>query len=167
LEFVQNGSARAVLSMRGRGTFEITLLAGDAPVTVERFVRLARAGYYNGLTFHRVVPNFVIQGGSPGANEYMGDGDYLRDEVARRSHLRGTLGISTRGRDTGDAQIFINLVDNPRLDHIYTVFAEVTRGLDVVDAVVEGDVIDRIDIIPTSSGQAVRSPFVPNRIPAQ
>ncbi len=163
LEFKNNTAATAVVSMRGRGTFELTLLAAEAPITVSRFVSLARAGYYNGLTFHRVVPNFVIQGGSPGANEYMGDGDYLRDEVARRSHRRGTLGISTRGRDTGDAQIFVNLVDNPRLDHIYTVFAEVSRGMEVVDTVLEGDVIDRIDIVgaamtPRHAGRSSPSP---------
>ena len=81
-----------------------------------------KAGYYNGLTFHRVVPNFVIQGGSPGANEYAGDGLYMRDEIGTASHVRGTVGFSTRGRDTGDAQFFINLVDNPRLDFEYTVF---------------------------------------------
>src|SRR5438067_1354390 len=83
-----------------------------------------RSWYYDGLTFHRVLPNFVIQGGSPGANEYVGDGPFMRDEVGR-SNTRGTVGISTRGRDTGDAQIFINLVDNQRLDHEYTVIAEV------------------------------------------
>jgi cyclophilin family peptidyl-prolyl cis-trans isomerase len=76
----------------------------------------------------------------------MGDGPFLRDELDLRPHLRGALGISTRGRDTGDAQIFIDLIDNPRLDHQYTVFAEVTQGMDVVDAVLEGDVIERIDI---------------------
>jgi cyclophilin family peptidyl-prolyl cis-trans isomerase len=96
--------------------------------------------------FHRVVPNFVIQGGSPGANEFAGDDMYLRDEVGLRPHVRGAVGISTRGRDTGDAQIFINLVDNPRLDHNYTVFATVTSGMDVVDQIMEGDVMQRITI---------------------
>jgi len=142
------GSA-AVVTMIGGGSFMLRLLPEEAPVSVLRFVRLARAGYYNGLTFHRVVPNFVIQGGSPGANEYMGDGPYLRDEVGLRSHARGTVGISTRGRDTGDAQIFVNLVDNPRLDHDYTVCAEIIDGMDVVDAIAEGAVIARITIVST------------------
>ena len=101
---------------------------GGAAVTSLHVASLAREGYYNSLTFHRVVPNFVIQGGSPGANEYSGQGPFMRDEVGLLSHRRGTLGISTRGRDTGDAQIFINLVDLPRLDHTYTVFAEVVCG---------------------------------------
>ena len=65
-------------------------------------------------------------------------------------HIGGTVGISTRGRDTGDAQIFVNLVDSPRLDHIYTVFAEVVSGMDVVDAILEGDVIERVEVVPAS-----------------
>jgi cyclophilin family peptidyl-prolyl cis-trans isomerase len=130
------------------------LFGDEAPATIARFVRLARQGAYNGLTFHRVVPNFVIQGGSPGANEYMGDGPFMRDEVGLRTHARGTLGISTRGRDTGDAQIFVNVADNPRLDHNYTVFAEVTTGMDVVDGILEGDVIERVDVLDPASTQS-------------
>lgn len=138
--------------MRTGGSFELHLLSADAPATVLRFVQLARSGYYAGLTFHRVEPNFVIQGGSPGANEYMGDARYMRDELGRLMHARGTVGISTRGRDTGDAQIFINLVDNPRLDPDYTVFAAVVRGMDVVEGVLEGDVIDRVEIRTARAG---------------
>jgi len=141
-------AVRARVTMAGRGVFELRFLVEEAPFTVHRVVTLARRGYYDGLTFHRVVPNFVIQGGSPGANEYVGDGAYMRDEVGLRSHRRGTLGISTRGRDTGDAQIFVNLVDLPRLDHAYTVFAEVTSGMDVIDAILEGDVMERFEILP-------------------
>jgi cyclophilin family peptidyl-prolyl cis-trans isomerase len=134
----------------GGGSFDLQLFPDDAPATIARFVSLARRGYYNGLTFHRVATNFVIQGGSPGANEYVGHDRYMRDELGLRSHARGTLGISTRGRDTGDAQIFVNLIDNFRLDHDYTVFAEVVRGLDVVDRVLEGDVIARVEVIRAS-----------------
>jgi cyclophilin family peptidyl-prolyl cis-trans isomerase/HEAT repeat protein len=147
---------RVRITMARGGAFELRLFPGEAPATVARFVRLARAGYYNGLTFHRVVPNFVLQGGSPGANEYAGDGPYMRDELGLRSHRRGTLGISTRGRDTGDAQIFINLVDNPRLDHNYTVFADITAGMDVVDGILEGDVIERIDVLAPPPTQQLR-----------
>jgi cyclophilin family peptidyl-prolyl cis-trans isomerase len=70
----------------------------------------------------------------------------MRDELGLRSHTRGTVGLSTRGRDTGDAQFFVNLLDNPRLDHDYTSFGEITSGMDVVDAVLEGDVIERIEL---------------------
>ncbi len=145
--------AHARIVMRGIGTFELTLHTDQAPATVVRFARLAEAGYYNGLTFHRMVPNFVIQGGSPGANEYIGDSPFMRDELGLLPHLRGSVGISTRGRDTGDAQIFVDLVDNPRLDHDYTVFADVSRGIDIVDQILEGDVIERVEIIPSGMSQ--------------
>jgi cyclophilin family peptidyl-prolyl cis-trans isomerase len=71
----------------------------------------------------------------------------MRDELGLRSHLRGTIGLSTRGRNTGDAQMFVNLIDNPRLDHEYTVFGEITSGMDVVDGILEGDVIERIEVL--------------------
>ena len=127
--------------MRRGGSIEMRLLPWEAPTNAYRFASLARAGALDGLTFHRVVANFVVQGASPGANEDAGHGRYTRDEITARSHARGTVGVSTRGRDTGDGQIFINLVDNVRLDHAYTIFAEVVAGMDVVDAVLEGDVI--------------------------
>jgi cyclophilin family peptidyl-prolyl cis-trans isomerase len=131
----------------GGGTIEVMLFPRETPYTVARFVRLARRGYYDGLTFHRVEPGFVIQGGSPAATEYVGDGPFMRDELGARSHIRGTLGISTRGRDTGDAQIFVNLIDNYRLDHDYTVFGEIVRGNAIAEGVLEGDVIARVEIV--------------------
>ena len=140
-------SARARFTIRGLGSFELALFTSQAPATCVRFAHLASAGYYNGLTFHRVVPNFVIQGGSPGANEYVGDSSYMRDEVGSWPHVRGAVGISTRGRDTGDAQVFVDLVDNPRLDHEYTVFAQVLGGMDIVDQILEGDVIEKVEIL--------------------
>jgi cyclophilin family peptidyl-prolyl cis-trans isomerase len=136
----------AIIAMEGGGSIHLELLVNEAPVTVARFSELARAGYYNGLTFHRVVPNFVIQGGSPGANEYAGVSRYMRDEAGTEPHTRGAVGISTRGPDTGDAQIFIDLVDVPRLDHAYTVFARVVAGLDVVDRILEGAKIQSITV---------------------
>ncbi len=139
--------ATAVIRMESEGSFTLQLLSEEAPATASVFALLADGGFYNGLTFHRVVSNFVVQGGSVGANEYVGDGPYMRDEVGLVSHLRGTVGISTRGRDTGDAQIFINLVDNFRLDHNYTVFARVIEGMDVVDRIQEGSIIDSIEIV--------------------
>jgi cyclophilin family peptidyl-prolyl cis-trans isomerase/HEAT repeat protein len=131
--------------MAGRGHFDVGLDVDAAPLTAIRIARRAGEGYYNGLTFHRIAPNFVIQGGSPGANEYMGEHFYMRDEPGL--HFRGTVGISTRGRDTGDAQIFVNLIDSPRLDHIYTVFGTVVAGMDVVDGTLEGDVIERVELV--------------------
>jgi cyclophilin family peptidyl-prolyl cis-trans isomerase/HEAT repeat protein len=131
--------------MAGLGRFDIGLDVDAAPLSAIRIARRAGEGYYDGLTFHRVAPNFVIQGGSPGANEYAGEAHYMRDEPGL--HYRGTVGISTRGRDTGDAQIFVNLIDSPRLDHIYTVFGTVVAGMDVVDGILEGDVIERVELV--------------------
>lgn len=132
----------------GGGRFDLMLDAERAPMTVARVLSLVQRGYYNGLTFHRVVPNFIVQGGSPGMNEYVGDGPFLRDELSLAHHDRGTVGISTRGRDTGDAQWFINLVDNYRLDHEYTVFAKIVAGMDVVDRILEGDVMESVQVMP-------------------
>jgi cyclophilin family peptidyl-prolyl cis-trans isomerase/HEAT repeat protein len=128
----------------GGGSFVVRLRTSAAPATAQRLIALATRGYYNGLTFHRVEPTFVIQGGSPRATEYVGDGPFMRDEVDLASHARGTMGISTRGRDTGDAQIFVNLTDNFRLDHDYTVVGELIEGMAVVDGILEGDVIARV-----------------------
>ena len=137
--------AQVRIQMEEAGGFTVELIPEVAPVTVAAFVELAEQGYYNNLTFHRIVPNFVIQGGSPGANEFVGTAGFIRDEPGL-SHERGTVGISTRGRDTGDCQIFINLVDNFRLDHNYTVFARVAEGMENVDRILEGDVIKSVEI---------------------
>lgn len=143
----QRGAA-ARITMRGLGVVTLDLLFDEAPNTVTTFATLAHKGAYNGLTLHRVVPNFVLQGGSPGADEYDGQTEgFMLDEVGRTSHARGTLGISTRGYDKGDGQIFVNLVDNFRLDYQYTVFARVTSGMDIVDRIQEGDVIESVKII--------------------
>ena len=145
------GSVRVRVTMSpatGGGAFDVLLDAESAPMTVARISQLIRNKYYDGLTWHRVVPNFVVQGGSPGMNEYVGDGPFLRDELGLAHHDRYTLGVSTRGRDTGDAQWFINLVDNYRLDHDYTVFAKVVSGFDVVDRILEGDVMATVRIVP-------------------
>ncbi|HEY4216481.1 MAG TPA: peptidylprolyl isomerase [Gemmatimonadaceae bacterium] len=128
----------------GGGSFVVHLRGDIAPMMAARVLELARSGYYNGLTWHRVEADFVIQGGSPGANEYAGYSQALRDELGNVPHVRGTIGMSTRGHDTGDAQWFVNLRDNPRLGRDYTVFAEVVDGIDVVDGILEGDAIESI-----------------------
>jgi len=137
----------AEISFDDGGVICIGLDAADAPVAAARFVKLAGAHYYDNLTFHRVVPLFVIQGGSPGANEYTGAARYLRDELGLARHTRGAVGLSTRGRDTGDGQIFFDLIDQPRLNYDYTVFARIVtpaqraecgRGYEVMDGVLDG-----------------------------
>jgi cyclophilin family peptidyl-prolyl cis-trans isomerase len=133
------------LHMSGLGPIVIRVLPHSAVTNAQRFVRLADRGAFDGLTFHRRASNFVIQGGSPGANEYAGHGAYTRDEI-ELPHWRGTVGLSTRGRDTGDGQIFINLVHNLRLDPDYTVLGVVVEGMDVADRVLEGTVIERAEV---------------------
>ena len=140
-------TARVEMTMEEGGLVVLRLLPFEAPTNAARFAAMAREGTLAGLTFHRVVPNFVVQGGSPGANEYAGHGAFTRDEVGLLSHWKGTVGISTRGHDTGDGQIFVNLVDNLRLDHDYTIFAEVVEGMDVVEAMQEGARIREVRIL--------------------
>ena len=129
----------------GGGSFLVRLRGDVAPFMASRILALARARYYDGLTWHRVEHDFVIQGGSPGASEYVGLSEFMRDELGPVPHTRGTVGMSTRGHDTGDAQWFVNLKDNLRLGRDYTVFAEVVSGIDVVDGVLEGDTIASIE----------------------
>ena len=146
IALLQGSIDRAILETEDRR-------AEDASVILKALVHsdpdvqlLAERSYYDGLTFHRIVPNFVIQGGSPGANEYVGAAGYIRDEVGLLLHERGTVGISTRGRDTGDSQIFINLVDNYGLEHNYTVFAKMVDGMHAVDRMQKDDIIESIEI---------------------
>jgi len=140
------------VSLSSGPSFRMVMQPAAAPITVDRFLKLVSMDqYYDGLTIHRVVPNFVIQGGSPGANEYSGHQTYMRDEIGARN-MRGTVGLSTRGRNTADAQFFINLVDNPRLDGDYTVFASVPPGdMPVVERIQEGDVM-RLSMMKCPSG---------------
>ncbi len=125
----------------GGGSFVVQLRGDVAPLMGATIAELVARGYYDGLTWHRLEHDFVIQGGSPGANEYVGWHTFLRDELGTVPHARGTVGMSTRGHDTGDAQWFVNLRDNQRLGRDYTVFAEVIDGIDVVDGILEGDAI--------------------------
>lgn len=135
----------------GGGSFVVHLRGDIAPMTASRILALVRQQYYDRGNWHRVEADFVIQGAGPGTNEYVGYKDYFRDELGNVPHVRGTIGMSTRGHDTGDGQWFINLRDNLRLDPLYTVFAEVVEGMDVVDGILEGDTIDSISPVPYKS----------------
>ena len=140
---------RVVLAdSNGGGSFTVRLRGDVAPIMAARILELARSRYYDGLTWQRVEADFVIQGGSPRANEYVGNPRFIRDELGTVPHVRGTVGMSTRGHDTGDAQWFVNLRDNLRLNADYSVFGEVVEGIEVVDGLLEGDVIARIEVLP-------------------
>jgi cyclophilin family peptidyl-prolyl cis-trans isomerase/HEAT repeat protein len=149
---LRNLPSRASVFFEDGGLICMNLNKDDAPLTVARFVKLANAHYYDNLTFHRLVPLFVAQGLSPGANEYTGDARYLRDELGLAHHTRGAVGISTRGRDTGDGQIFFDLISQPRLDHDYTVFANVyapssgecSASLDNMDKILDAAKVIRV-----------------------
>lgn len=129
-----------------RGRITLQLFADDAPLTVENFIALARRGYFNGLTFHRVVPNFVIQGGDPRGDGEGGPGYQIRCEINLRPYQRGTVGMALSGKDTGGSQWFITHSPQPHLDGGYTVFGQVTTGMHVVDQIARDDVIERITI---------------------
>ncbi len=118
-----------------KGEFILQLLPDDAPFTVVNFVRLVRRGFYDGLLFHRVVPNFVIQGGDPRGDGWGGPGYTIRTEVTMRGYERGSVGIASAGKDTEGCQFFVTHSATPHLDGRYTIFARVVKGMDVVDAI--------------------------------
>ncbi len=130
-----------------KGRIIIELLAMDAPITVDNFVTLARQGFFNGVIFHRVVPNFVIQGGDPRGDGEGGPGHQIRCEINPRPYRRGAVGIALSGKDTGGSQFFITHSPQPHLDGGYTVFGQVASGMDVVDRIVRGDLIKRVEIL--------------------
>ena len=129
-----------------RGTIVIELAVLDAPLTVENFISLARKGFFNGLTFHRVVSNFVVQGGDPRGDGEGGPGYTIRDEINERPYVRGTVGMALDWADTGGSQFFITHSPAPHLDAKYTAFGRVVSGMEVVDQLQEGDVIRRIRV---------------------
>jgi cyclophilin family peptidyl-prolyl cis-trans isomerase/HEAT repeat protein len=124
-----------------KGAIEIRLFAEDAPIHVSNMVRLVRDGFYDDTAWHRVVPNFVIQGGDPLGSGWGGPGYVVPDEINRRRFAPGTVGMPKAGKDTGGCQIFITHVPTPHLDGNYTVFGEVVSGMDVVDRIEIGDII--------------------------
>ena len=138
-------NVRAVVTT-SRGSFTMELLPNEAPLTVDNFVQLAKRGYYRGIVFHRVVPNFVIQGGDPRGDGNGGPGFTIRCEVNEVPYDRGAVGMALSGKDTGGSQWFVTHAPQPHLDGGYTVFGRVISGMNVVDAIVRGDVIISIVI---------------------
>jgi cyclophilin family peptidyl-prolyl cis-trans isomerase len=138
---------RLRVNLAGGGWFVVKLRGDVAPIAAAKVLALARQGYYDGTVWQRVEPDFVIQGGGPGANEYVGYRHYLRDELGNLPQARGTVGMSTRGHDTGDGQWFVNLKDNPRLGKDFTVFGEVVEGMAVVDGILQGEVMTSVSVL--------------------
>ena len=128
-----------------RGPIRLELFGTDAPITTWNFLNLARSGYYRNTRFHRVVPNFVAQDGDPRDDGNGGPGYSIRDEMNRRRYERGAVGMALSGPDTGGSQYFITHSPQPHLDGHYTVFGRVVGGFDVLDKLVQGDLITRVD----------------------
>ena len=134
----------------GKGTMMVKFFEKDAPGAVENFVKLSKQGFYNGLTFHRVIPDFVIQGGCPDGTGAGGPGYTIKCELTgdNQYHDRGVLSMAHAGRNTGGSQFFIchSRENTQHLDRNHTVFGKVYEGLDVIDSIKQGDVIEKIVI---------------------
>lgn len=118
------------------GNFEVELFMKESPITAKNFLSLVNKGFYNGLTFHRIVPNFVIQGGDPSGDGSGGPGYSIQDEKSTQRQVRGTLGMAKSGPNTAGSQFYVNLKDNLRLDDAgFTAFAKVVKGMEVVDKI--------------------------------
>ena len=131
-----------------KGTIDIKLYAEHAPKTVNNFVSLARDGFYDGLIFHRVIPNFMIQGGDPDGNGRGGPGYQFEDEVRDNplKHEIGSLSMANAGPNTNGSQFFITHAPQPHLNGRHTVFGKVMDGQDVVDAIAQGDTMTKVTI---------------------
>lgn len=129
-----------------KGAFTIELLPEEATLNVDNFIQLARREYFRGITFHRVVPNFVIQGGDPRGDGNGGPGYQIRCEINEVPYERGAVGMALSGKDTGGSQWFVTHSPQPHLDGGYTVFGNVISGMDVVNRIARGDVINSIVI---------------------
>ena len=148
------------------GPIEIELFDGEAPKTVDNFRRLAGDGFYDGLIFHRVIPDFMIQGGCPEGTGTGGPGYTFEDEINEHKVVRGALAMANAGPDTNGSQFFIVTTDSaPWLDGKHTVFGRVTAGMDAVDAISstptddrdrprEPQVIERVEVEPPGSVSA-------------
>lgn len=134
-----------------KGTMTIEFFEQDAPKTVENFVKLSKSGYYDNTTFHRVIPNFMVQGGDPTGTGAGGPGYSIPCELTGENqyHDRGVLSMAHRGRNTGGSQFFIchNRQNTQHLDRNHTVFGKVVDGLDVIDQIRQGDKIQGITIL--------------------
>lgn len=158
VEFPESTSARPPLVAQGtklavstaKGSFEISLYTDDAPLTSANLVALAKRAYFRDLTFHRVVPDFVVQGGDPRGDGNGGPGYTIRCEINHRPYARNVVGMALSGRDTGGSQFFVTTAAQPHLEGRYTAFGEVTSGQEVVDQLLEGDALTDVRVIEPS-----------------
>ena len=147
IEATQTSELTAVVAT-AKGEIRVTLFPIEAPITVANFVNLAQRGYFNGLTFHRVIANFMIQGGDPTGTGRGGPGYNFADEFSpsRRHDSAGVLSMANAGPGTNGSQFFVTHGPTPHLDDRHTVFGKVASGQDVVDAIAQGDVMETVAI---------------------
>lgn len=153
----RNGEYKAVLTTE-KGVFTINLMPEDAPLTVDNFIKLANSNYFNGLTVHRVVANFVMQDGDPSGDGNGGPGWQIRCEINEIPFRRGAVGMALSGKDTGGSQWFVTHSNQPHLDGGYTVFGTISENdMQVVDAVVRGDKILNVKILASKKRRVGQS----------
>src|SRR5574341_2581751 len=138
---------KAIIEMDA-GKITIELYEKDAPGTVENFVKLAKRGFYDGLTFHRVEPGFVVQGGDPNGNGTGGPGYQIKGEFNSRKHVTGAVAMArSASPDSAGSQFYITLAPQPFLDNKYSVFGQVLEGMDVVMKIKRGDRMKKVTIV--------------------
>ena len=139
---------KAIIHME-KGDITIELFEKEAPGTVANFEKLIKEGFYDGLTFHRVIPGFVAQGGCPNGNGTGGPGYTIKDVLIGNTHKheRGALSMAHRGPNTGGSQFFIVYEPQPHLDGVHTVFGKVIEGMDVVDGIQQGDRMVKVEVV--------------------
>lgn len=136
---------KEAIIVTNKGTIVFELLP-DAPLTASNFITLAKGGYYDGITFHRVVPNFVIQGGDPTGTGAGGPGYSFKDEPVKRTYDPGIVAMANSGPNTNGSQFFIMLPNSQGLPPLYTIFGKVTKGMDVVSKIAVGDTMTKVTI---------------------
>jgi peptidylprolyl isomerase/peptidyl-prolyl cis-trans isomerase B (cyclophilin B) len=138
----------AVITLDNGNEIRIEFYPQDAPKTVENFVTLAKKGYYDGLSFHRVVPNFVVQGGDPKGDGTGGPGYTIKAEFNKQQHVRGTVAMArAQHPDSAGSQFYITYGPTPHLDGSYTVFGRVVAGMEHVDRIKQGDRMRTVAIV--------------------
>ncbi len=147
-EAVQTNSDVAAVMKTTKGDIRVALFPAEVPLTVANFVNLAQRGYYDGLKFHRVIANFMVQGGDPTGTGRGGPGYDFADEFSPslRHDTPGTLSMANAGPGTNGSQFFITHGPTPHLDNAHSVFGKVSSGQDVVDAIAQGDVLTTVVI---------------------
>jgi peptidyl-prolyl cis-trans isomerase B (cyclophilin B) len=139
---------KGYILMQNGEKIEFDLFPGEAPETVANFEKLAKEGFYNGLTFHRVIPGFVSQGGDPNGNGTGGPGYTIKCETEGNPHKHeaGSLSMAHAGRDTGGSQFFIVHEPQPHLNGVHTVFGKVTSGLETAIGMQNGDIMEKVEV---------------------